>query len=650
VKKIRCEATPEFRNPKSAIADSPDSGFGICAGATGYLREHTVLSIHQSGLRAGSLVLYKIHPARVVSLGEKIEIELDGGQTKRVRPKDILLLHSGPLARLADLSPREGALEEAWELLEGTETSLKELAELLYDEATPAAVWAAWQLVAEGLYFTGDPQSIRARPREEVERHRAEREAKAAAERDWTAFLERMRTASPAPEDAERLAEVERLANGRSEHSRILQALGHQETPANAYRALVQVGFWSPDHNPYPARNGLPDADPVLPVSDLVEEDRLDLTHLPAYAIDDEGNQDPDDAISLDGERLWVHVADVAALVPPDSDLDRDARARGSNQYMPERIVNMLPEQITLRLGLGLQAVSPALSFGFRCGEDGELDDIEILPTWIRAERLSYETVDGRMDEAPFAALEALIKRFRTRRHAQDAANIELPEVSVRVRDGQVVIRPLPRLRSRALVMDAMLMAGEAAARYCRDRRIPIPYATQPPPDKVEAPADMAAMYAYRRRFKPSRLVGEPGPHFGLGLPLYTRATSPLRRYSDLLVHQQIRACLAGAAPLDSQQVAERVGQAEAAAAAVRRAERLSNQHWKLVYLRANPGWRGEGVVVDKEEKKAVILIPELAMETRVRLKGDPPLNARVRLAPREIDLPDLACWFRVRE
>jgi exoribonuclease-2 len=608
------------------------------------------LSIHPSGLRADSLVLYKTHPARVLSLGEKIEIELDGGQTKRVRPKDIALLHSGPLARLADLTPREGALEEAWELLEGSETSLKELADLLYDEVTPAAVWAAWQLVVEGLYFTGDPQSIRARPRDEVERDRAEREAKAAAELDWAAFLERMRAGSPAPEDAERLAEVERLAYGRSEHSRILQALGHQETPGNAHRALVQVGFWSPDHNPFPARNGLPEADPDLPVPGLPEEDRLDLTHLPAYAIDDEGNQDPDDAVSLDGERLWVHVADVAALVPPNSDMDREARARGTNQYMPERIVNMLPEEITRRLGLGLQPISPALSFGFRCGEDGELADIEIRLTWIRAERLSYETVDGCIEEAPFAALESLAQRFRTRRHAQDAAKIELPEVSVRVRDGEVVIRPLPRLRSRALVMDAMLMAGEAAARFCRDREIPIPYATQPAPDKVEEPADMAAMYAYRRRFKPSRLVGEPGPHFGLGLPLYTRATSPLRRYSDLLVHQQIRASLAGAAPLDAQQVAERVGEAESAAAAVRRAERLSNQHWKLVFLRANPDWRGEGVVVDKEDKRAVVLIPELAMETRVRLKTDPPLNARVRLAPREIDLPDLTCWFRVRE
>ena len=608
------------------------------------------MSIHQANLQVDSLVLYKTHPARVLAIGEKIEIALDKGQVKRVRPKDIELLHPGPLRSLGELAPREGELEEAWELLEGDETNLAELADLIYGAFTPATAWTAWQLVADGLYFSGTPDAIEVRGRQAVEAERARRQAKLAAERDWSDFLARMAAARPIPQDAERLGEVERLALGRSEQSRILRALGHQETPANAYRALVQIGHWPACFNPYPARGGLADADPRLAVGELPEEERVDLTHLPAYAIDDAGNRDPDDALSLDGDRLWVHVADVAALVAPDSGVDREARARGSNQYMPERIVNMLPEEITARLGLGLQEISPALSFGFRCEESGQLGDIVIHRTWIKVTRLTYEEVEGRMDESPFSDMDALIKRFRGRRHANDAAGIELPEVSVRAHDGEVVIRPLLRLRSRALVMDAMLMAGETAAMFCRDNGIPIAYATQPPPDKVEQPGDMAAMYAYRRRFKPSRLVGEPAPHFGLGLPLYTRATSPLRRYSDLLVHQQIRAWLRGDSLIDDQQVMGRIGEAETAAAGVRRAERLSNQHWKLVFLRANKDWQGEAVVVAKEERKSVLMIPDLALETRVRLHAELPLNARVRVSPREVDLPDLTCWFRVKE
>jgi exoribonuclease-2 len=313
-------------------------------------------------------------------------------------------------------------------------------------------------------------------------------------------------------------------------------------------------------------------------------------------------------------------------------------------------MVNMLPPEITDRLGLGLQEISPALSFGFGCDEAGEVTDVTIQRTWVKVERLSYEAAEGRLDEPPFASMGALVERFRHRRHANDAAGIELPEVSLRVRGGEVVIRPLPRLRSRALVMDAMLMAGEAVAVLCRDQGIPIPYVTQPAPDKVEQPADLAGMYAYRRRFKPSRLVGEPAPHFGLGLPVYTRATSPLRRYSDLLVHQQLRTWLRGEPPMDARTVAARVGEAETAAAAVRRAERLSNQHWKLVWLRAHPDWWGEAVVVDREERKHVLLIPDLALETRVRLQGEPGLNSRLWVSPREVDLPALDCRFRIRD
>ena len=600
--------------------------------------------------QVNALVLYKVRPARVLALGEKIEIELEGGQTKRVRPKDIEVLHPGPLARLGDLTPCDGSMLEAWELLEGGETNLRELAELAYGDYSPATAWAAWQEVADGLYFSGSPAAIVARPADAVEHDRAQREAKVAAERDWVAFLERMVAGKAAPEDHPRLVEVERLARGETAYSRILVALGHQETAANAHRMLVRIGYWAPDHNPYPARCGVATTAPDLPVGEVPEEDRLDLTGLAAYAIDDEGNEDPDDAISLDGDRLWVHVADVAALVTPDGDMDREARARGANLYLPEGIINMLPDQVTRRLGLGLHPISPALSFGMRCGPEGDLVDIEVRLTRVRVQRLTYGQVDAGLDEAPFAAIDAWLQPFRARRQASGAAGIDLPEVSVRVRDGAVVVRPLDRSRSRALVMDAMLLAGEACARWCQGRGLPIPFAGQAAPDKPEVPTDLAGMFAYRRCFKPTRLSLDPVPHAGLGLGLYTRATSPLRRYSDLLVHQQVRASLAGGAGLDAEAVSARVGEAETAGIAVRRAERLSNHHWKLVYLRQNPGWEGEAVVVGIEERKVVVLIPALALEAKVRPTGEPGLNDRLRLAPREIDLPDLDCYFRVKD
>lgn len=596
----------------------------------------------------GSLVLYKIRPARVALMGEKIDIELEGGKGKRVRDKDIQLLHPGPMASLGELGDPEGSVDEAWELLAGEVTHLQELAELAFGDFTPSTAWAAWKLVEEGLYFEGSPDSIRARSREQVQGDIAAREAKAAEEQAWSDFLARLEQKRPNEEDRARLAEVERLALGETERSRILAELGHQEKPENAHRMLIQVGYWDEEFNIHPKRQGMPGSDPLLEVPELPGEPRLDLTHLEAFAIDDEGSEDPDDAISLEGERIWVHVADVSALVTPDSALDQEARSRAANLYLPEGIVHMLPPDVTRQLGLGLHPTSPALSIGFSLDEQGHLENVEIALSRIRVSRHTYAEIDNRLSEKPFAELQRLCERFRARRLDAGAAQIDLPEASVRVVDGEVRIRPLERLESREMVTNAMLMAGEAVARYALEREIPLPFASQPPPDVQARPEGLAAMYAYRRQMKPSRLKTLEEPHFGLGLDVYTRATSPLRRYLDLVTHQQLRAHLRGEALLATGDISERIGASDPGSAAIRRAERLSNNHWKLVYLKRHPEWRGEGVVVVMEENKATLLIPELAMEARIRIRRDLPLNSSVQLAIREVDLTGQIARFRV--
>jgi exoribonuclease-2 len=80
----------------------------------------------------------------------------------------------------------------------------------------------------------------------------------------------------------------------------------------------------------------------------------------------------------------------------------------------------------------------------------------------------------------------------------------------------------------------------------------------------------------------------------------------------------------------------------------VRKAERSSVRHWTLVYLMQRPDWTGEGVLVDRAEHRGVVLIPHLALETRVRVPPDVPLDGRVELALTGVDLPELAAFFRV--
>jgi exoribonuclease-2 len=601
-----------------------------------------------SDLKAGALVLYKIRPARVTEVTDKIVIELEGGKSKRVRDKDIVLLHPGPVSNLKNLRPMDGDVEENWELLEGLVTDIKELSELVYGDYTPAMAWATWLLVSEGIYFEGEPNAIRPRPAEAVKAEIESRAKKAAEEQAWNSFMARLQQGEIIEEDRKTLGEVEALALQKRENSRILQALNLPENPVSAHRLLVKTGYWRANDNPYPRRMGIDESIPAHVVPELAEERRLDLTHLAAFAIDDEDNQDPDDAISLDGERIWVHVADVAALVKPDSLMDLEARSRGGNLYLPDRVVPMLPPQVTEQLGLGLQEKSPALSIAFQLSDKGEIEQVEIHPSWLKVERVSYAEAEQRIGTEPIKTLWEKCRRYRERRTLAGAASIQLPEVKIKAVNNTVEITPLEKLKSREMVTDLMLMAGEGVAAYCQARDIPIPFATQAPPEEPNQPQDMAGMFAYRRFFKPTQIKTQAEPHSGLGLTAYSRATSPLRRYSDLLTHQQLRAHLMGDPLLDLAAVSERIAQSEVGSMANRKTERVSNNHWRLIYLRDRPDWQGEGVIVAQEGERATVLIPTIGYEAKVRIRGDYSLNDRVKLKPREIDLPDLSCYFRV--
>lgn len=606
----------------------------------------------ENALQVGSLVLYKDRPALVRRVDKKVQIEMEDGELRSVRIKDVALLHPGPLESLDLAEPPAGEMEAAWELLAGTTTNLAELAELAFGEFTPATAWATWREVMDGLRFSGTPEAIEVHTAAEVAQTEAARQAKAAEERAWQEFLERVQQGRYLPEDRRYLREVEDLALGRRDRCRVLRELRRTQTPQQAHALLLKLGYWDYTVNPYPQRLNVITEPAAASLPALPAEERRDLSHLPAFAIDDEGNQDPDDAVSFDGQRLWVHVADVAALVTPESPADLEARARGANLYLPEGTVTMLPWEATERLGLGLADRSPALSFAIELGNQGGIREVEVMPSWVRVIRLTYEEAEARLEEEPLASLLRLAQMRRGYRQARGAVFIDLPEVKIRVVDGQVVIRPLLPLCARDLVAEAMLAAGEAVARFALAHNIPLPFTTQEPPDPPsgELPPGLAGMFALRRMLKPSQESSIPRPHSGLGLEVYARATSPLRRYLDLVVHQQLRAFLRGDAPLDAQAVLERVGAAEAVLGNLRQAERLARQHWTLVYLQQQGQWSGEGVLVERMGPRGTVLIPKLGWEARLNLPAELPLNGRVQLALKGISLPQLVAHFRLED
>jgi len=200
-----------------------------------------------------------------------------------------------------------------------------------------------------------------------------------------------------------------------------------------------------------------------------------------------------------------------------------------------------------------------------------------------------------------------------------------------------------------------MLMAGEAAARFAIQQNIPFPFVIQEASNagvmkegngSQIIPGALAQSFALRRMLKRSQVSSLPGRHAGVGLEAYCRATSPLRRYLDLVAHQQLRAWLAGKPILKEQALLERLGAAEAITGTISQAEMLSRRHWTLVHLHRHPEWQGEGVLVEKTGMRGYVLIPELALETPMHLREDLLLDSRLMLRARGINLAELEVHF----
>ncbi len=604
-------------------------------------------------LNIGALVVYHGKSAAIISIGkEKIEIRIEGGATRSVRPKDIEFLHAGPVTALPPQQLPDPDSAEILELMEGETLPFADFTALAYSSNSPDAAWSARKLLEEGVFFTGSIETgVSCRPPGEVAAALAARQAKADEKAAREALLDRIRSGNVEPEDRSNLREIEQVALGTAPSSRLMRDLGMEATPEKAHQLLLKLGVWDLFTDPWPARFDVSLDDPAYELPPDVMDERVDLTGQTAYAIDDEGSDDPDDAIAFDDGLVWVHVADPAAAVLSGSEIDLEACERGENLYLPEKISHMLPPAATDRFGLGLKEESPALSIALRITPEGEAVLEKLRLSRIRARRLTYQSASALWDEEPLASLRRELARFRERRRADGALFIQLPEVKIKAADGKVGITPCSITPERELVANAMLAAGSAVAKYAAEREIPLPFVVQPPPDITERGTGFVEMYALRKSCAPSSVQLTPGRHSGLGLEPYVRVTSPLRRYADLLAHQQLRRHMKGEELFSPEELEKKLFISEAAALTRRKLEKNANEYWTLVYFTLHPDWSGEAILAARQDDRLTFVIPELAYEFKnrfggrivpgetvpVRLAGADPaaLVARMRLEPR---------------
>ena len=595
-----------------------------------------------------SFVAYKGKPARITSqTTHKFELLLSDGSVRRVREKDFRFIHP-EFAEVEDLET--SADFTILDDFQGELLSLKEITEWLFDVFSPQNAWNAYLLVEDGMYAFWQKDKVFVRPKEQVDKIRSKRELERMESESLEKCINNIKNNTFEDSDLVHMESIERVALNKSKHAKILSALKIENSPEEAHRLLIKLKYLTNSFNPYPQRNQiLIDSDCGTLDNDIT---RVDLTHLKSYAIDNTGSSDADDAISIDGDKVWVHIADVSCLVESNSDLDLYAQNRASNLYLPDQTIHMLPASITPLCALGISETSKALSVGFSISDE-EVVDIEIIHSVIRVTKICYDDANLIIDsDKDLAKLQEVAKLHKKLRNNNGAISLDLPNVDVRLNNDKASITPQNTSPSRDLVAEMMVLAGRVVAKFAIDNDIAMPFAVQ---DKGDFPQEildnsdsltLSESFKATKHFKRSSVSTKIKPHSGMGLGAYVRVTSPLRRYLDLLVHQQLSSFIANKETLGDEEIKKIVRKINSIMPNINRTIRSSNNHYRCLYLLQNPKWRGEGVVVDTNADKAIVMIPSLGMITQIKTKTTLQMDERIDLKVVSIDICKLSVDF----
>lgn len=333
--------------------------------------------------------------------------------------------------------------------------------------------------------------------------------------------------------------------------------------------------------------------------------DRYDATGETVLTIDPVDARDFDDAISLErldnGHwRLGVHIADVSHFVQPNTPLDREAKARATSVYLPDRVIPMLPELISN----GLASLQPnkvrfTKTVYIEFTAEGVRTHVEAHRAAIKSsKRLAYEQVDeyladpqpwvrklGKQVHELLGRMHELAMILRRRRFEHGALSMDMPDIKVDLdKHGKVVgAHAEVNTESHQIIEEFMLAANEAVADLLARKEIPFlrRIHESPVPRKLKAltefvneigfetaslesrfeiqsllnkvaghPQEQAVQYALLRAMQRAVYSPEPLGHFALASDCYCHFTSPIRRYPDLTVHRLLDAVIRGKSPV----------------------------------------------------------------------------------------------------
>ncbi len=649
-------------------------------------------------MEKGTLIEFRIQGEHRLAVAERPEGKKDWivvdseGQSHKIRPQRVEYTVGGSLYEPSDIPSfvedvesylDPDSLEVAWEILseDGEIVTPGELSELMFDEQQPASCYAAHRLLSQDkIYFKKKGDGYEPRSANQVAEIEHQLEVQNQKEREKEQFVRHLQeaisgeTVEWSEGERTRLETISKIVLYPDRDHRaaqeLLSSVDKSSDPQKVFHLLVQIGWWSEHENLFLLRSSYPIHFPqkVLNVAQSRlksspsddQSDRLDLTALKVYTIDDESTEEIDDGLSVEyleaaKIRLWIHIADPTRLVSPEDELDLEARRRSTSLYLPTGMISMFPTELaTGPMSLVQGRVCSALSFGVTLDEAGAIEDYLIQPSLIKPTyRLTYDDVDemlvlGLTNEPEIADLAASAKKRRQWRKSQGSIQIVMPESSIKVKDEEITIELLESSISRHLVAEMMILAGEITGKYAKEHNLPLPFRGQPqpelPPDEelLSLPAGPVRYCAVRRCMPRSEMGTTPMRHASLGLDSYIQVTSPIRRYTDLLAHFQLKAHLRGQElPFSTDTMKEILYSVGSSAYEATLVERQTNRYWGLEYLRRNADSIWQVLVLRwlrEDENLGMILLEDLGLELPHRFNRPVNLGDRLEMKVSLVD------------
>ncbi|MDD3414771.1 MAG: ribonuclease R [Lachnospiraceae bacterium] len=380
----------------------------------------------------------------------------------------------------------------------------------------------------------------------------------------------------------------------------ITEIIGHVDDPGVDIISIVK-GFDLPIEFPEKVKKQVDNVAKEVTEADIVG--RMDLRNLQMVTIDGEDAKDLDDAVSLETEgefyKLGVHIADVTNYVQENSALDREAKERGTSVYLVDRVIPMLPHELSNGIcSLNEKVDRLALSCLMTINKKGIVVDSQITESVIRVNRrMSYtevrkillkedeELIEECIELVPmFEQMSELAEILRKKRFKRGSIDFDFPETKIILdKEGHPIeIKPYERNIATKLIEDFMLIANETVAETVFWQEIPFVYRSheKPDPEKIQKLGLFINNFGYSihisqeevhpkelqkllrkieglpeealisrltlRSMKRAQYTVDCAGHFGLACEYYCHFTSPIRRYPDLQIHRIIKENLRG--------------------------------------------------------------------------------------------------------